>query len=165
MKIHSLSPPTQQLLPLFAYFHSAISIAEELIDEYLLLLWQSEKFPNYSFHLFFPMVEELQATGWWKRAQSGYAIIAMNPLLQYQIIQRFKFLPAIQQETIQDCFIEYYKKIIIPKSIRPYLSAPNVEARQLGVFVTQYEAENLERCILLASTKGVLNADLYAMVV
>jgi len=159
----NITPQSQQLLPLFAYFSSTITVVEEFLDEYLLLVWQTDQFLDYPFHLCFPMMEEFIAKGWWKQAAPGFEIFFIHPLLAYRAKQGFKSLSASQQATIQDCFLKYYQTIIIPKSIKPYLSAPNLEAQQLGVQITQFEVENLESCISLATNKECLTADLFTM--
>ena len=108
-----INPQTQQLLPLFAHFSSTITVAEEFLDEYLLLLWQTDQFPDYPFHLCFPMMEEFIAKGWWKQAVAGFEIFSIHPLLAYHAKQSFKSLSTTQQATIQDCFLKYYQTIIV----------------------------------------------------
>ncbi len=156
-----LSPLTRQLLPLFAPFQSYITLAAELIEEYLILLLESPALRSLPLGDFYTMADELVDHGWWSKPHWDWEIFAIHPLLEMNANRLFASIPIEQQEAVYLSFIRYYEQVLAPKAIRPYVTAPNASGLSLGVFVARYEAANLEAAVLAAAAHNQLTDALY----
>lgn len=158
----ALSDLTRQLLPLFAPFRSHITLAADLIEEYLMLLLDFPSLRARPLAEFYTMADELVDGGWWSKPNLEWEIFAIHPLLAALAHRLFACMTEEERESVHKCFIHYYGEVLAPKAIYPYVMALKASAQNIGVFVAQYEAGNLENAVVTAAARGRLTEVLYS---
>ena len=163
--MHLSSPPqlsskSLQVLSFFAPFRSYITLVDEWAEAYFLHIQDTDLFPKLSLLDLWLAVDELEDSGWWQVAEEEWAFVKVHPLAEYFALQLYKELSEVQKSALDECFIEYYKSYILPKSVLPYLKASTASAVKIGVFVSNFELRNLEALIEKAAQHNCLSSEI-----
>ncbi|MEM9935128.1 MAG: tetratricopeptide repeat protein [Bacteroidota bacterium] len=156
-----LSDLSLQLLPLLAPFRSYITLAEELFNEYLTFLVDTTPFSSIPVTGFYTMIHELIEKGWLCQVLSNWEVYAIHPVLSVHAAKLSTQMQANEQLTLLDTFVRYYTDILVPNAIEPYILAPDIPAQNIGRFIMQFEAENVETVVSRAITQGKVGARVY----